>query len=171
VLSVFLRRELHAENEAPPLCVEDDSFHTGARHFVEVREKRPLVAPGLAVFVQKDAVALLAWTSLQRQGDQIAKPSVRQRVLAGEEAIVGVEPDVGAPDHSLGQQVRPESPRQRRRHGVFEEDPDMATASRARSLERGWHLQLAARLEKCRRVLVPVRLIEVDPQQAARLVL
>jgi hypothetical protein len=66
VLSVFLRREFHPENETAPLGLLDDSFDSGAGHSADVREKRPLVAPGHAVFVQEDTVALLAWSSLQR---------------------------------------------------------------------------------------------------------
>jgi hypothetical protein len=111
------------------LGVLNDAFDTRASNSLDARETRPLVDPGVTVLVQEDAVAVLAWTALQRQCDEIAETAVRERVLAGEQAVVGVQPDVGALLHRLGEQVRPEPPRQSGWQRIFEEQPDVTAAS------------------------------------------
>lgn len=70
-----------------------------------------------------------AGSLLQRQRDEIAESALRQGVLIGKQPVVRVQAHVRALLHGLGQEVCAESPRERRRNRLLEEDPDMPTAT------------------------------------------
>src|SRR5947207_9154404 len=96
--------------------------------------------------VKENAVAVPPGVLLQRQRDQIAKSSVRQRVLIREESVVRVEPDIRSALHRLRQDVGADLPRERRRHGLVKQQPDMSAAPRTRPLKRSRKTQPPARL-------------------------
>jgi hypothetical protein len=59
-------------------------------------EKHPLVGVGIEIVVEEQAVAPFTRLFLQGQRDQVAESALGQRVLVGKEAVVRIEPDVGA---------------------------------------------------------------------------
>jgi hypothetical protein len=87
--------------------------------------------------------------------------------LIGKQPIVRVQAHVGASLHGLGQEVRTEPARERRRNRLLEEDPDMPAATRSRSFQRGVEIEALTDLQKGRRVVPPVRLIEVGGEDVA----
>jgi hypothetical protein len=107
----------------------DKVFDQRASDLADARQKRPLVGPRHKALVEKDAMTAFARTLLQRQRDEIAESALRQRVLIGKQPVVGVQADIGALLHGLGQEVRAEAPRERRRNRLLEEDPEMPTAT------------------------------------------
>jgi hypothetical protein len=56
-----------------------------------------LVVVRLEVIVQEHAVARLSRQALQRQGNEVAEAAARDGILAGKQAIVGRESDIGRP--------------------------------------------------------------------------
>ena len=112
-------------------------------------EEGPLIVMRDAAIVEEDAVAVATSVLLQRHGDQIAEPSLRQRVLVREEAIVRIEPDVRPTFHRLGQDVGAELSRERSGHGLFEEQPHVAAPPRTRPLKCRRQIHPAARLNEC----------------------
>jgi len=124
----------------------------------------------LELFVQENGVSQLPRLLLQRQRNQISKPSFGQRVLIREKPVIGTEPDFGTPLHCLGQKMRTQLACQTRWNGLFEEQPDVAAVARTRPFQGGWQVPLAAGLEECVGVLLPVLLVEIDRQEVTGLV-
>ncbi len=122
------------------------------------------------MFVQEHGVALLAWSSLQWERNQIPEPAVREGVLVRKEAIVRVEANVWPRLHRLRQQMRPEATSQRCRQSILEEQPDVGTPSRPGALERRRKVEARARLQEPARVGLPTSLVKVDGEQVAGLV-
>ena len=58
--------------------------------------------------IEKDAIAKLSRSLLQRQRDQVAEAALRKRVLIGEETVIGIKPDARSAFHRFGQQVSAE---------------------------------------------------------------
>jgi hypothetical protein len=116
-----LRRETNSEHPTTAFRLLHDSFGLGTGNPSHARKERPLIRPGDKVVIDEDAVALVPRSLLQGQGDQIAEPSLRQRVLTREQAIIGVESDVGPLLHCLGKKVRSEAACQGGRNGRLEE--------------------------------------------------
>ncbi len=79
--------------------------------------------------IDEHTVALLTCSLLQREGNQVPKTAMRQRVLAREEPIVRVETDVETRVHRFGQDVRGEATGEDGGNGVLEEDPDMSAST------------------------------------------
>ena len=57
-----------------------------------------------------------------------------------------------------------------RRDRLGEEHPDVTAIAGARAFERGRHPELAARRKECERIARPAFVVEVDGEEAARLV-
>src|ERR1700751_1759658 len=124
----------------------------------------------LELFVQENAVSHLPRPLLQRQRDQISKPSFGQRVLIRKKAVIGTEPDFGTSLHCLGQKMRTQLAGQTRWNGFFKEQPDVAAVAGTRSFQCDWQVALAAGFEECAGVLLPVLLVEIDRQEITGLV-
>lgn len=95
-----------------------------------------MVGPWHQIVVNEHAVALVTRCPLQGRRDQVPEAALWQCVLVREEAIVGVQADVGSVLHRLREEVRTEPARQRRRNGVLEEQPHVSATPGARALER-----------------------------------
>ncbi len=121
-------------------------------------------------FVEKCAVLTFPGLFLERQGNQVAEPSLRERVLIGKETVVRVQPDAWSSFHRLGQEERTELPREGRRNRLLEEEPDVPATSRSRPLRRCRQVARAAGVDERRHVLLPPVLVEVDSQEEAGLV-
>ena len=137
IVAVVLWRQPHAEDATTPFRLLRDLLDLGSAHLAHAREKRPLICPRHERVIEEDAVALLAGSLLQRQGDQVAESSLRHRVLIRKETVVRIQSDVRPPLHRLGQEVRSEPAGQRGRNRLLEEDPDVSASSGARPFERG----------------------------------
>ena len=131
VFSVVLWRQTHAEDATASFGLLDDPFDLRSADLAHAREKRPLVGPRDEMVIEEDAVALLAWSLLQRQGDQVPESSLRHRVLIRKEAVVRIQADVRSPLHRLGQDVRAQPSGQRGWNGFLEEEPDVRASSGA----------------------------------------
>jgi hypothetical protein len=66
-----------------------------------------LVLVRAKIVIDEDAVTAFPRNALERKRDQIAKATDRHSVLAREEAVIGVESDVRATLHCLGEEERP----------------------------------------------------------------
>lgn len=60
-------------------------LYTMIEENLTLRQELPLVGMRHEPVVHEDRVARLAWTVLERQGDQVTKPAARERVVVGEE--------------------------------------------------------------------------------------
>ena len=125
----------------------------------------PLVLERLQALVHKQRVATLAGLLLQRQRDEVPEASLRQRVLAWEQAVVGRHPQRGTARHRVGQKHQPEPPRERCQHRLAEEEPDMGALPRARALDCRDETELAACLAQRHHIRTPRAFIEIDRQQ------
>ena len=166
---VFLDR-LHAQHATVLLRLADERFRLACRHTAELRQVRPLVGKRIQVGIDEHAVAGFSWPALQRQGNQIAESTVRQRVLAGKEAIIGTEPEVGPVVHRLGEKQRAQPARETGRHGGVEEQPDVTAVPRPRTFERRGHSPSGAGRQIGRCVVPPALAVEVDGQEMTGLI-
>ena len=168
---VVLWRQPHAKNTTASFGFLDDPLDLRAADSADGREKRPLVGPGNEVAIEKDTVVLPTRSLLQRQGDQVAEPSLRHRVLIGKETIVGIQSNVGPRVHRLRKDVRSKPSGQGRWNGCLEEEPDMRSSAGARAFDSGWKIQAPAGLEKSRNIVAPPRFVEINSEEEAGLVL
>jgi hypothetical protein len=74
----------------------EDGFDLGARQALDAGEQLPLVGGRAKFPVHEHALAFAARLALQGQRDEVAEAAFGQRVLSGEEAVVGVETDLVA---------------------------------------------------------------------------
>jgi hypothetical protein len=121
----------HAENTASSFSVLDDLFNLQPPYLAYAREKRPLIGPRHEGAVENDGVVLLARALLERQSNQVPKPSLRNRVLIRKQAIVRVETDIRTSLHGLGEDMRSQPARKRGWNGLFKEKPDVSASPRA----------------------------------------
>ena len=128
-VAIVLWWQTHAEDAATSLSFPDDAFDVRPANLAHAREKRPLVCVGNEVVIEEHAVVLLAWSLLQRQGDQVPEPSLRHRVLIRKETVVRIQADVRPPLHRLGKDVRSQPSGQRGGNGLLEEEPDVRASS------------------------------------------
>jgi hypothetical protein len=112
--------------------------------------------------VDKGRVSSLPWNLLEGQSDGVSEPALRHRVLTREQPVVGIEADLVAALHRGCQQRATKSPSRRSRNRLLEEDPDMGSVARPRSLDRRRHAFLAADRRECAGVFLPRLLVEVD---------
>ena len=143
----------------------DHSLDFLARHAAQRGEKRPLVRVWRCALIEKEAVAVLARFPLQRQGDQIAQSAFRERILAGEEAVIGVQADLRPALHGLRQQEGAHLARQRGRNWLGEEEPAVPAVARTRALQSDRRLVGLACLQKRVGILQPRRFVEVGGQE------
>jgi len=85
------------ENRPGSRSVLDEGFDAMSFDAFDPLQQAPLVADGLPVCSDEHRVALAACLVLERQGDEVAEPTRRHRVLVGEQAVVGVERKSGVP--------------------------------------------------------------------------
>jgi hypothetical protein len=168
---VFVKpRKANSDDAAALLAGADNGFGCRTGNPLHGREKRPLIRPGKQLFVKEHAVVALPQALLQRQGDQIAEAALRQGVLVRKETVVRIQPDVWSPFHRLGENVRTEFPRQDSRYGLDEEQPQVTTVARARSLDRSRQPELSAGLANGADIRTPVLLVEVRGKKEAGLI-
>ncbi len=74
--ALLLRWQPHAENSATSFSLRDDALDILDAELVNTCEERPLIGPGLEVFINEGAVALFARPLLQRQCDQVAESAL-----------------------------------------------------------------------------------------------
>jgi len=108
---------------------------------------------------------------LERQRDQIAEASARHRILAREQPVIGVHAELVAPRHRLGDEIAAHLAGDARGDRRREEESDVGSVARARSLDRGGHTDAPARLHKGAHVLGPCALVEVHGEEPASLVI
>ena len=130
-------RQSYAEYATAPARFLGHVADLDRRHAPDRGQEPPLVGMRLEVVVQEHAVARLAWRVLQRQRDEVAEPAGRHGVLAGKQAVVGLEPDVRVPFHRLGEEPSAETPSRRRGNRIGEEDPHVTAPARPRPFQRG----------------------------------
>ena len=123
--------EAEADDVASALALRDNRFDLGSIQPADGGQKRPLIGVWNELLVDEHAVALLTGLLLQRKRNEIPKSTVRQRVLAREEAVVRLESDIGSSLHRFGQDIGAEPARQRRWNGVLKEEPDVPAAAGA----------------------------------------
>ena len=124
-----------------------------------------MVAVGPEVVGEEQTVAGPARAALQGQRDQVAEPAGRQRVLAREEPVVRSEADVGVALHGFRQEMGAETARDRCRHRVVEDDPDMCAVARAGAFQGRRNPLRPAGCEKSRRVPPPGLPVEVGGEE------
>ena len=90
-----------------------------------------LVGKRYEVVVEKDRVALLPRSVLERQGDQVSEATPRHRVLAGKQPVVGVHAKLVSAGHRLGDEVATHLASRRCRDGGRKEKPDVRSVARA----------------------------------------
>ena len=94
---------------------------------------RPLLLVGerYKVVVEKDRVALLPRSVLERQRNQVSEASPRHGVLAGKQPIVRVHAKLVSAGHRLGDEVATHLASRRCRDGGRKEKPDVRSIARA----------------------------------------
>ncbi len=142
----------------------------GSAHAPEARQESPLVVVWSQFVIYKDTVALLPWSVLQRQRNQVAEPAGRHGVLAGKEPIIRFEPQIGAALHRLRHQMGTELARLGCRHRFREENPDMTAIAGAGALKGCGHTLLPACCQERQRVTLPRLLVEIGGQEPTGLV-
>lgn len=123
------------------------------------------------MLVEKNTVAVVARLLLQRERNQIAESSPRQRVLIRKKPVVGVQADLRVLFHGFGQQVRSELSGERGWNRLFEEQPHVPATTGAGPLERSRNIHPAAGLEEGRSIFAPILLVKVDREEETRLIL
>ena len=123
------------------------------------------------ILVHKNAIAILPCLFLQRQSNQIAKTPKGHHVLAGKEAIIRCEVDLGTFFHRLRDQGRTHLPGGPCRNGFGEEYPDMATIPRPRPLESSGDSFRMTGAEQGPGIIRPAVLVEVRGEEPACFVL
>ena len=161
---------LHAQHATLLLRLAHERFRSACRHATELRQVRPLVWKRIQVGIDEYAVAGLSRLALKRQGNQIAESTVRQRVLAGKEAVIGAESEVGPVVHRLGEEQRAQPARETGRHGGVEEQPYVTAVSRPRPFERRGHAPPGAGRQIGGCVVSPGLAVEVDGEEMTGLV-
>src|SRR5215471_13175127 len=103
---LFLRRRDENSNDAAGrTCLFKDLLDRGPINPRDGREESPLVGVRCEVHVDEHRICAIAWTLLQRQGNQITETAFRERVLIGEETVIGPQANLGAAFHRLGYDV------------------------------------------------------------------
>jgi hypothetical protein len=120
--------------------------------------------------VDKDAIAVMSRAALQRQSDQIAKPTNRHAVLAWKKAIIRFESDVGAAIHGLRDQMGPELSRLGCRYRFCKEDPDVGAIAGTRALESRRNMPFSTCRKIRQRVAPPSLLVKIGDQEPASLI-
>jgi len=115
--------------------------------------------------VEKDCIALLAASPLEREGDEIAEPLLRHEVLGREEPVVARQVDLGAERHRLAQQPGPEPAGDGGLDRLLEEHPHVCPVARARPLQTHRDANVVAHLEERQHVERPGALVEVASQK------
>ena len=107
---------------------------------------------------------------LQRQRDEIAKPTFRHRVLAWKETVVRIEAKLVTPLHCPGEDGCAKFSREAGGQRRIKENPNVTTASRARPFKGGGNVPFGAGLKKCPHVILPGRFVEIGSQKPARFI-
>jgi len=130
----------------------------------------PLVLVRLEPLIQEQRVALLAGPVLQRQCDQVPETALGKRVLTWKQTVIGGHAKCRAAAHRVGQDRKPEAPREYSGDRRTKEEPDMRALPRARALDRGEYPELTAGLAQRRDIPAPSAAGEVYRQQPARVI-
>jgi hypothetical protein len=131
----------------------------------------PLVSARGKVVVQENRIAPLTWPVLEGKRDEIPEASARHRVLVREETVVGGHAELVVPGHAFCDEIAAHLSRNAGRDGRREEEPDVSTVTRPRSLHGGGDLQSTTGLRERECVVRPGALVEIHSQEPAALVL
>ena len=167
---IVLRNGTHTQHPPPFLRFADERLGDGQRHPCEPGQEGPLVPMGIQLGVHEHAVASATGATLQRQGDQVPKAATGQRVLAGEEPIVGPEPKIRALVHGVGEQHSAQTPCNACGDCRFEEYPNVAAITRSRTLQRRRNVPLGTGIDIGRSIVGPRLAVEIHRQKVAGLV-
>jgi len=97
----------------------------------------PLVGPRVhRGRVQEDGIARFAATSLQGKRDEVPEAALGKEVLTWKEPVVARQVDLCPSDHGFPQKNGSQPAGLRSSHGRGEEDPNVASGARSRSLQR-----------------------------------
>jgi hypothetical protein len=123
------------------------------------------------VIIEKHRVTSLSWAVLKGQRDEVPEAAARHGVLVREETVVGAHAELVTPSHGFGDEVAPHPSRIAGWDGRPEEEPDVSTVARPRSLHGGGYLQATTGFSEREYVLRPRALVEIDDQETAGLIL
>jgi hypothetical protein len=118
------------------------------------------------LLVQEGSVPAFPRLLLQRERNQVAKPTFGQRVLIRKKTVIRIQPDLRALLHRLGKKVRTQLARKTRRNSFFKEKPNVSAVARTRSFEDSGQFQPATGFKERPDVLLPACAIEVRRQKA-----
>jgi hypothetical protein len=125
---------------------------------------------GLESVVEELGVTDVASRTLERQGNQVPEPGARKNVLAGEQPVVGVDPERGTASHRGRQDHEPEPPCLRGRNRVGEEEPDMGAVARSGSLDRRVEAEGTTRNREGLQIGAPRAAVEINRKQPATVI-
>src|SRR5262249_60010808 len=97
----------------------------------------------------ENTVASFPRPRLKGERDQVSKATLWHRVLAREETIIGIQPELVASFHGARQNGAAKLTRGDRWNCALEKDPDVAAPSRSRSFQRRRHLHFPAGVHEC----------------------
>src|SRR5271157_180055 len=95
----------HADDSPLGFRIADQSFDLRPADSSQPRQKRPLVRIWLELLVDKDGISPLPRLLLQRQCNQISKPSFGHSILIRKKAIIRAETDLRTTLHRLGENM------------------------------------------------------------------
>src|SRR5271165_2014242 len=105
VIILISHSHRHSDDSSHGFRIADQSFDLRPTDFSQSRQKRPLVCIWLELLVDKDGISPLPRLLLQRQCNQISKPSFGHSVLIRKKSIIGAETDLRTTLHRLGENM------------------------------------------------------------------
>lgn len=89
VLPVLFGNKGYVEWVCAARGAQNGLFNRVSRRGLDRGQIGPLIRVGPEVFVDKNAVTLLAWRRLQGERDQVAEAALGCRILIGKEPVIG----------------------------------------------------------------------------------
>jgi hypothetical protein len=123
------------------------------------------------LIIQENRVAPLPGVMLEWQGNQVAKPSPRHRVLVGKQPVVRLHAELVTPRHRFSEEVAAHLTSSACSYGRGEEEPYVGAVAGTGSLHCRSNAGVPAGLYEGGRVVDPLSLVEIDGEQPAHLVL
>src|SRR5215472_16031916 len=123
VLLVLIVRSAdpNTDQVALALRLSHDLLGDHRRHAFNCRKELPLFWKRPKSGVDEKTVADLSWYCLERECNQVSKASLRHRVLARKEEIIGIQAEQMKPLHGLGQNDAAKLARDDRRNCTIKE--------------------------------------------------
>jgi len=145
--------------------VPDEALHglrSESGHRLEVG---PWIRHLLDFVVEEDGSSAGPALLLEGQGDQVAEAPFGERILGGEEPVVGIHPYLWPMLLGFGEEACPEATGQTCVDGSGEEDPGVSASARTGALQEDGDLPPPTGLGKGSQVVLPGCLVEVSREQ------